>query len=394
MPESGFLVVADISGYTRFLTGSELDHAQGVLEDLLSVILERLKSPLQLSNIQGDAILAYSRDDDVWSSGHVVDSVDALYFGFRDRLKSIVDNTTCPCRACVNAKKLDLKFVVHHGEFVMQNVAGRQELTGSDVILLHRLLKNDIPQQTGVASYALFTSAAADALGLAELKDGAHRYAVELAEFGRIEGIVVDHGARWQAYHKTNEIVVPDGDLWFEPVTGTLPYNIESVWEAYCNPAVKSRWNTIFDGFTRTIGDPQRVSIGAVDHCAHGKQTLIMRYIDVRPLRHVTLECALPMNGWARWSVLVSTEGSATRVTFRVGKAQGPNVLVTALLGAATRFQKKKVRNDFITQLELLDAFLADEDRHRVGALMAAVSPSVSEIKKTARELVAGGTED
>ncbi|MEJ2122945.1 MAG: DUF2652 domain-containing protein [Alphaproteobacteria bacterium] len=283
MAESGFLVVADISGYTRFLTGSELEHAQGVLEDLLSVILERLKSPLQLSNIQGDAILAYSRDDEVWSSGHVVDSVEALYFGFRDRLKSIVYNTTCPCRACVNAKKLDLKFVVHHGEFVVQNVAGPQELTGSDVILLHRLLKNDVPKQTGIGSYILFTSAAADALGLAELKDGADRYVVELAEFGRIEGVVIDLGARWEAYHKTNEIVVRDGELWFEPVSGILPYNIESVWEAYCNPAIKSRWNTIFNGFKRTIGDPQRVTIGAVDHCEQPRhQTLPSARLDLK----------------------------------------------------------------------------------------------------------------
>jgi len=394
MSERGFLFVADISGYTRFLTGSELDHAQGVLEDLLTVILERLKSPLQLSNIQGDAVLAYARDDDVWSSGQIIDSVDALYFGFRDRLKSIVDNTTCPCRACVNAKKLDLKFVVHHGEFVVQAVAGRKELTGSDVILLHRLLKNDVPHRTGIASYALFTAAAAGALGLAELNDVAQPYTVELDEFGRIEGIVTDHGARWQAYHDTNEIVVPDGELWFEPVTGTLPYNLEPVWEAYCNPALKSRWNTIFNGFTRAIGDPQHVTIGAVDHCEHGKQTLIMRYVDVRPLRHVTLECALPMNGRARWTVLFSTEGDATRVTFRVGKAQGPNALVTALLGAATRFQRNSVRADFVTQLELLDAFLADELMKHGNAQKGAVSTSQSEISKTVRGLVAGGAED
>ena len=48
MAERNFLIIADISNYTSFFTGSELDHAQGVLEKLFAVILERLQSPLHL----------------------------------------------------------------------------------------------------------------------------------------------------------------------------------------------------------------------------------------------------------------------------------------------------------------------------------------------------------
>ena len=36
MTQQGFLLIADITGYTMFLTKSELEHAQGIL-DLLSV---------------------------------------------------------------------------------------------------------------------------------------------------------------------------------------------------------------------------------------------------------------------------------------------------------------------------------------------------------------------
>ena len=34
MAHKGFLLIADITGYTMFLTSSELEHAQGVLDAL------------------------------------------------------------------------------------------------------------------------------------------------------------------------------------------------------------------------------------------------------------------------------------------------------------------------------------------------------------------------
>ena len=44
---------------------------------------------------------------------------------------------------------LDVKFVGHHGEFVRQKMSGREELAGKDVILVHRLLKNDVGKTSG-----------------------------------------------------------------------------------------------------------------------------------------------------------------------------------------------------------------------------------------------------
>ena len=45
-PQHGYLVLADISGYTLYLAGVELDHAQGVLADLLETIVASFKSLL------------------------------------------------------------------------------------------------------------------------------------------------------------------------------------------------------------------------------------------------------------------------------------------------------------------------------------------------------------
>ena len=98
----GYLMLADITGYTRFLTGSELDHAQGILHDLFGALTERLQSPVVLSNVQGDAILAHAPAEQVPDGGVMLDSVEGLYCGFRERLAHMERNTTCGCAACAN----------------------------------------------------------------------------------------------------------------------------------------------------------------------------------------------------------------------------------------------------------------------------------------------------
>ena len=391
MPDRGFLIIADITGYTRFLTGSELDHAQGVLEDLFAVILERLKSPLALSNIQGDAFFAFANDDATLAPGQILDSIEALYFGFRERLTSIIDNTTCPCRACSNVGKLDLKFIVHHGEYVTQTIADRRELTGPDVILVHRLVKNDVAEQTGISSYALFTSAAVDALGLAELKDDAHSYAVDLDEFGHIEGVVVDFGDRWKSHFAQSEIVVSDSELWLEPISRVLPFNIETVWTLLWHPDLRTRWNSYVDSTLRVKGDPKRLRVGTVDHCAHGKQTFILRYIDVRPLKHVTIEYPTPMGGHLRRSIQLSPDGEGTRITIKWAQAQGPNPLATALLRfiGGLRY-KKRFQDEGADELRMLEDFIAEQADAGGRPGDAPISLSDDAIKDAARELAAG----
>ena len=56
------------------------------------------------------------------------------------------------------------KFVLHHGTYVAQAIAGREELLGSDVNLVHRLLKNHARELVGQVPYALITEAAIEAL--------------------------------------------------------------------------------------------------------------------------------------------------------------------------------------------------------------------------------------
>ena len=54
--------------------------------------------------------------------------------------------------------------MLHAGKYVLQDIAGSRELTGSDVVLAHRLLKNRAAEVVGTGAYLLVSDAAARAL--------------------------------------------------------------------------------------------------------------------------------------------------------------------------------------------------------------------------------------
>jgi len=69
-----------------------------------------------------------------------------------------------------------------------------------------------------------------------------------------------------------------------------------------------------------------------VDHCAHGKETIVLNYVDVKPLKHMTAETPLPLGGRMRLSVLTAPKGEGTRVTVRFAKPECANPLAKSIL--------------------------------------------------------------
>jgi Protein of unknown function (DUF2652) len=146
--ETGCLVIADISGYTQYLRDTELEHAQDVLADLMETVVGGLRPSLRVSKLEGDAAFAYALESEIEAS-MLLDTIDQTYFAFRSRLRDIRQATTCDCNACRLIPDLNLKFVAHNGRFVRTVVAGNVELTGTDVVVAHRLLKNQVKQRLG-----------------------------------------------------------------------------------------------------------------------------------------------------------------------------------------------------------------------------------------------------
>jgi hypothetical protein len=156
--QTGYLLLADISGYTSFVAQTEIEHADMALSFLLETIIEKLSSLLTISKLEGDAVFAYIEESKLEEAESLLELIDQTYLAFRDKALTLYRGATCPCRACQALPTLDLKFMVHHGEFILQQVAGIRDLLGTDVNLVHRLAKNRVSESTGWKGYALFTN--------------------------------------------------------------------------------------------------------------------------------------------------------------------------------------------------------------------------------------------
>src|SRR5215213_1076839 len=158
--QTGYLVLADISGYTSFVAQTEIEHADMALSFLLETIVEKIGGQLTIGQLEGDAVFAYIEESQLPDAGSLLDLIDQTYLAFRDKALALHSQATCPCRACQTLPILDLKFILHHGDFVTQRVAGIHDLLGTDVNLIHRLLKNGVAEATGWKGYAVFTDQA------------------------------------------------------------------------------------------------------------------------------------------------------------------------------------------------------------------------------------------
>ena len=155
--QTGYLLLADISGYTSFVAKTEIDHAEKAISILLETIIEKLDDTLNIVKLEGDAVFAYAPEEQMSSCNTMLEVLDNTYRIFRDSAKALHGQATCPCKACQAIPTLDLKFFIHHGEYIIQQVAGIKDLMGNDVTLIHRLAKNHVSESTGWNGYALFT---------------------------------------------------------------------------------------------------------------------------------------------------------------------------------------------------------------------------------------------
>ena len=114
--QHGYLVLADISGYTSYLAGVELTHARDILTELLNLIVEHFKPFLSIVKLEGDAVFAHVSKANIARDETLLELFESTYLAFRDRVEGIRRRTLCQCNACKAIPTLDLKFILHFGE--------------------------------------------------------------------------------------------------------------------------------------------------------------------------------------------------------------------------------------------------------------------------------------
>jgi len=209
LQQRGFLVISDITGYTAYLTGTEQLHAEEILQDLFRVLLEHTTPPLVVNKLEGDAILSYAPAVSFSEGQSLLESIENTYLKFRLLRENIHRHTSCECRACANIENLDPKFFVHYGDFSLLEIGNREELSGPNVILIHRLLKNELRMR----AYGLYTAAAVEALGLQEYFDA--RMATHVEQYdhlGKVDCYVQDMSELWAAHQGHRRVYVDGSD--------------------------------------------------------------------------------------------------------------------------------------------------------------------------------------
>src|SRR5687767_10281963 len=241
IPETGFLVIADLTGYTAYLTGSEIEHAPAIAGDLLETIVGRLEPPFRLTKFEGDAAFLFVEDGRADAS-LLLDAIEASYVAFRRRLRSIDQATSCECNSCRLAPRLDLKVFVHHGSYVRGRIAGRDELAGSDVILVHRLLKGTTATEASRNGFALFTGAAIEALGLDPDSLGLVRADESIEHLGQVATFMLDLEARWQVETGVRRVDVAETDVVLD-IEATIGADPSVVWAHLTSPSLRTLWD-------------------------------------------------------------------------------------------------------------------------------------------------------
>ena len=312
----GHLFMADLTGYTAYLTDSELEHAGPILSGLLNAIIKEIQSPLEIANLEGDAVFFRAPAENFVSSQSLLELCERIYFSFADLRRQMIANTTCPCRACANIAGLDLKIFAHFGQFQMLELAGRRELSGPDVILLHRMAKTDLRRVLDIPSYLLLTKAEADRTGVSDHAAHLTPYHEEFEHFGTVEMVAHDLGAAWEDYQAGVEPVYisKDDAMWSGGVRvdGAQPV----IWDYLVLPEHKKIWMGM-KSVDAWGGPGDRHGIGTDYHCVHEDADVRFRIVDWRPFAYFSAVEVDPMqSGLAyreTWEIVPDGDGWIVR---------------------------------------------------------------------------------
>jgi class 3 adenylate cyclase len=109
-PEPALLIIADISGYTRYMTANAktLAHSQTLITELVESIIHQVEASLEVAKLEGDAIFLFCRKpkDAVRSADTRADISRKPLGFFQHFLKKLLRfgrSNSCTCHA---ARKL------------------------------------------------------------------------------------------------------------------------------------------------------------------------------------------------------------------------------------------------------------------------------------------------
>jgi len=257
MEKEGTFVLADIGGYTGFLSGVGIEHGKEITSHLFNVMLKVSKKRWKVGNVEGDYIFFYAEGKE--KPEPLFEHLRSLYEKFRGSVTDIAARSTCDCGGCTRTSDLRLKFVVHAGQYDTQDIGGRTELIGSEIVVAHRLLKNSVP----VAEYALVTPALGNLSGSVALATaGSDTY----EDVGMVEYAYLDLAQMRQEFEQMSQVFLDEktAKIVLKTEVDAPP---EVVWEALTDTSQVLQWFKTMTSFDHVQGEER--GLGEVHRCVH-----------------------------------------------------------------------------------------------------------------------------
>jgi len=285
---------------------------------------------LTISKLEGDAVFAYVDEHSVPRGETLLELIENTYVAFRQRRDSSNRATTCTCKACQAMPSLELKFFVHHGDFMVQSISGIKELVGSDVNLVHRLMKNHVTENTGWKAYAMFSQTAMACMNL-ELEN-VHHQIENYEHLGDINTVSVDLLPRYDALAAQKRYYITEEEA---HLSVTHEFNVSDVelWQIITSTDILNKITTdvTWSNVKRSGG---RSGVGAQNHCAHGKGLLKLTFVDWHPFSYIT---GYGVDGSMRFHQMYAIEplpdNSASTFHFRIKmETKAPRWLLKPIL--------------------------------------------------------------
>jgi hypothetical protein len=320
----GCLLIADISGYTTYLNKSELDHAEKTLTAILELLVDQTQPPLVISRLEGDAVISYGIRDHLYSGQTLVEKIENTYVAFRKAIERMVLNTTCSCNACANISNLDLKFLIHYGKFALQQIRGQQDLVGTDVNLIHRLVKNQVHEAFGYKAYILYTEAAIQQLGLDEFTSHMEPHIESCEDIGDVKVWIQNLHPVWKSKKNASQITIPPDQIMSTyEIEIDLPPDV--LWDNLNSP----EYRNILMGSERTEVNNRsngRIAPGSVYQCYHGDDIIPQTVLEWQPFERILIQQLVPVpfpNTTTMNEINLTPSKNGTRLTFIDSKPQG-----------------------------------------------------------------------
>jgi hypothetical protein len=209
--------------------------------------------------------------------------------------------------------------MAHHGDYILQDIEGVRELAGSDVNLVHRLMKNHVSEETGWRAYALFTDQSLEHM---RVRPEGLRESVESYEhLGQVSVCIMDLHARYDELLRERKVMVEPGEAviaFADEINAPPPV----VWSWMNEPEKRSLFSPdqVHRKFIPTLRPGGRTRSGAITHCVHGKDIAMReKILDWKPFDYFTVE---QDNGAA----------GVIQVTFKLEELEGARTRLSLLL--------------------------------------------------------------